>query len=178
MKKTPSFVFIIWSAWFLLIYGVVITYSLPTPIIKYDIKKNLITALPQGWGFFTRNPQEATVEAYAYSNSELELISKGNTSLSNMLGFSRKSRYIGYELGTLLRHVPKKAWVNEKGEYLKNEIPPDPTIILSTDSIQQSLKFFPKGEYVFYQYKMIPFAWANNSQEQYRPYLVARLRII
>jgi hypothetical protein len=96
-----------------------------------------------------------------------------NTDAANMLGISRKSRFIGYELSKAVGYIHKNQWKFAKGDLDKN-IPPKAHPI----QLKEYFKYFPKGEYLFVQYKQVPWAWANQNQEEFRPCLISRIKIL
>ena len=67
---------------------------------------------PEGWKFFTRDPQEEA--AYAYRASEdgsfAAMPHEPNASRSNLFGASRVGRLRGVEMGTLLEQIPDTEW--------------------------------------------------------------------
>ena len=126
----------------------------------------------QGWGFFTKDPKEVTIDVYQLEEKTLKLISINNFSLQNLFGFSREARYIGFEFGKLEQYIPKMDYKNGLGTICKTY--PNTTTVVKIPFIP---KFHPIGkEFVVYQYKIVPFTWINQNQEHYRPYLVARIK--
>lgn len=142
------------------------------PILSYNTNKTINYLFPQGWGFFTKDPKEITIDVYQLQNNTLKLISINNFSTQNLFGCSREARYIGYEFNKLAQSIPKIAYVDRIGSVFKSY--PNKTYVVK-------IPFRPKfylidKEYVIYQYKIVPFAWINRNQEKYSPYLVARVK--
>lgn len=144
------------------------------PILNYKTQKTISTLFPQGWGFFTKDPKDATIDVYELQGKTLKLVTVNNFSQDNLFGFSRKSRYIGYELGKLGACIPKAAYKNEIGMVCK-KFQSKATVV----KIPFKPRFYSLNkEFVIYQYKIVPFEWINKKQEQYRPYLVARVKFV
>jgi antimicrobial peptide system SdpA family protein len=164
----------IWGAWVVLCYLILISHSSKDYRVTHKVKKHISFLLPQGWGFFTRDPREAITMAYKIENGELRELTVQNASVKNYLGFSRNSRFVGIDLSKILEQISSDTWKNGKGDFAQ-QIPATPDTILV---LQERLKFFPEGEYVFYQYQPIPFAWADRNQKVYQPYLSAKVKIL
>lgn len=81
-------------------------------VINYKISKEINHLLPQGWGFFTKNPREPIFELKEINGN---LVSKPNNSLQNKFGFSRGSRKIASEVSMIYAQVQKKT-LKKKGE--------------------------------------------------------------
>lgn len=164
---------IITSFWALIIFFILFSNNSAYPVLNHNINKTVGYLFPQGWGFFTKDPKEVTIDVYQLlEDKTLKLTSINNFSLQNLFGFSRKARYIGYEFGKLEQSIPKTAYKNRLGSVC-NIYPNTATVV--------KIPFIPKfysinEEYIVYQYKIVPFAWINQNQEQYRPYLVARIK--
>lgn len=169
----PFYYYFIWLFWGIIIY---ITFSSAINVsvsVGHDTRKVVSHLLPEGWGFFTRNPREALVDAYQVSAAGLKPLPLRNTSAANLVGISRKARFVGFELAKAIGYIPQQEWKHARGDLQKN-IPAKPYPI----ELKEKLKYFPAGEYLFVQYKQMPWAWAKQSQESFRPYLVSRIKIL
>jgi len=163
---------IIISFWLLVVLSILFSNNSSYPILNHKTTKTICHLFPQGWGFFTKDPKEVTLDVYQLQGQELKLISINNFSIENVFGFSRKARYIGYEFSKLGQCIPKKAYKNEIGSFYR-KYPSTSTVV----EIPFIPKFYPLDkEYVIYQYKIVPFSWINQNQEQFKPYLVARIK--
>ena len=146
--------------------------------MNFKNKQNFLVLIPQGWGFFTKDPKDVIIDAYEAlpTKDSAQLLSVSNTSLKNLVGLSRNNRFVGYEISKLVPHIPGKAWKNKRGYLDVGAIPPDSTSIIHT--VTDTLAFFEVGrDYILHQYKPIPYAWSGKGQEKNRPYLVARIRL-
>ncbi|ELR72482.1 hypothetical protein C900_01477 [Fulvivirga imtechensis AK7] len=165
---------LIWSIWLSVIFFTLRANNAPDYQMPYSAKKLLSSLLPQGWGFFTRDPKEGITEAYSYDQStdEVSLITVKNASAANAIGFSRNARFAGIDLVFLLEYAKADMWHKGKGDF-KDNIPLTADTIIADKPIQ----YFPEGEYILHRYEPIPFAWAGKGQESYRPYLIARVQV-
>lgn len=70
------------------------------------------TALPQGWAFFTRDPQEPRLTSYVKPDGgEWELEDTGgNGSVRWWFGLDRQARLAGLEMGVIQQAAGQDAW--------------------------------------------------------------------
>jgi antimicrobial peptide system SdpA family protein len=171
LVNKPLYYYITWLFWISIIYYFLIGFN-PSVIQDHKVKKNLMFIFPQGWGFFTRSPREAIVEAYQEKDGVYKQLTMLNASIDNDFGLSRDSRIVGMELSEVLNFLKSKSWKNKTGirKVPKESIP-------DTIKLTRKLDFFTPGNYVFYQYKIVPFSWANQGQEKNAPYIVAKIHI-
>ncbi|WP_226360941.1 SdpA family antimicrobial peptide system protein [Pseudonocardia sp. ICBG1142] len=67
--------------------------------------------LPQGWGFFTKNPREPALSIYAQRSGSWRVISEGsNASPKRAYGLDRTARTEQYEIEDLLKQSEKMPW--------------------------------------------------------------------
>ncbi len=164
--------YLIWGFWTSILILALFTNASSEATISYKIKKNINFFMPQGWGFFTRNPREAMIDAYSYKKGELKLLTVSNLSAYNWFGLSRKTRLVGFELSNLLGVVPEEAWKDGINDF-RTCIPQKIYVVRPTGT----LKNYPPGEYILHQYKPIPFSWASHGQNETKPFLVAHIRV-
>lgn len=148
--------------------------SMKSQLILSENVKNITNIIfPQGWGFFTKNPQDFALNIYRIKNRKLEILNVNNQSLKNSFGFSRSARLIGYELSTIVSDIPNKVWVKNKTGDIYDNIN-DKTILINNRPYFNHIK---KGDYLIKLYKPIPFAWANDNQEKFNPFSVVKIKI-
>ncbi|MBX2898011.1 MAG: SdpA family antimicrobial peptide system protein [Cyclobacteriaceae bacterium] len=66
--------------------------------------------LPEGFGFFTRNPQEEFPVIFREINDTLIILTKPNGSPSNFFGLKRNQRTMFAELGSIVQDIPIEDW--------------------------------------------------------------------
>ena len=95
---------VIAAIWLSLIFFVAIVY-LPYNPLTPSGKVTLATMafFPEGWGFFTKNAQDADIFVYKITeNRAVSILRTPNSSLENWLGLKRNARSQGTEYGLLL----------------------------------------------------------------------------
>ncbi len=127
--------------------------------------------LPQGWGFFTRDPREDKLIVYKMSSDRLHKITQPNFSVSNLFGLSRKGRMTQMQAGNLiLRHLSQF-----RDCYKKN--PSE----CQTDSIFRVKNNFDysllKGKYMIKKQATLPWAWSSSRRDSIDPYKILILDV-
>lgn len=142
-------------------------------VLSEELKLATNTIFPQGWGFFTKNPQDFAINIYKIENKKLILIDIKNQSFKNRLGFSRSARIIGYEMSTVVSDIQNKDWVRNTDGNIYSNID-DKIVDVENREYFNHLK---KGEYLVKLYKPIPYAWSNDNQEKFNPFSVVKIKI-
>ena len=76
-----------------------------------SIKPPLQAVVPEGWGFFTRDPREVRLLPYVREAGAWRAAREGpNGEPRNAFGFNRAARAQGVEMGLLETSIPTKAW--------------------------------------------------------------------
>ncbi len=91
-----------------------VPYSAWVGANSYIPRDDIRVLLPQGWGFFTRDPREARIIPFGLdTEGEWTELGLGPHSRARWLfGLDRRSRAQGLEIGTLFGAVPDDAWVD------------------------------------------------------------------
>lgn len=131
------------------------------------------TILPQGWGFFTRNPKETKYHLYSLENEVPKLLNKKNTSVPNLFGLSRKYRRLAYEFGKIYTSIKDEHWTG-LGKAHYSELKFDN---VDTFYLDQSFFLIKEGRYRIVKYEIVPWAWANQKPED-KSRFYANVRIL
>lgn len=152
----------------LLIFFVVVTYLPYNPLTPSPkARLYLMAILPEGWGFFTKNPQDEQIFIFERQKGEwLSILKTPNSSMNNLFGIKRDARSQGSEYGILLNelaHIDSVRW-----EYYENKSLS--TCLQSTNLSAFQLDNNVKnpticGEIIILRQKPIPWAWAKHSVE-------------
>ena len=147
--------------------GVIILFSmissLPESTIRISNIQKAKTAsyIPEGWAFFTKNPQEEDILAYKYQESQkptYQLITIPTGSVSNAFGLNRKVRMLAQEMGVMQKYIPDSCWFTINGSLQNN----DSIIINSLIKILiPKVSNYPylSGTYIFQKIAPIPWSW-------------------
>lgn len=73
-------------------------------------REQLQMIAPQGWGFFTRSPREAYIQAYQGAETHDALIAMPPMRPENLFGLSRRGRGQPIEMAHLVNPLPPEAW--------------------------------------------------------------------
>lgn len=129
---------------------------------------------PQGWGFFTRNPQEELIEAFEFSEGKLIPIASSAFDKSNLYGISKNVRQNLKDIGALQESVKNKKWRSSKGPlplHAASQLKADTLKVRDSKTFGENFKIIKRGHtYMLRKYKTVPFAWSNDHQEQYNNY--------
>jgi len=120
-------------------------------------QKTINSILPQGWGFFTRNPIETKYRIYSIKDSKLELVNRKNSSPQNLFGLSRKSRRFGYEFSKIYTSIKPRNWnisTNASIEHYKISY-------LDTLTLNSNYFLIKEGKYLITKYENVPWAWSK-----------------
>lgn len=159
----------------LISFWIILFYLIYSSAIKDDVvfenkeNKEIFRAFfPEAWGFFTKSPNDDLLDIYKInSDLTLEKITINNSSFKNYIGLSRKARIIGYQSSILLSaiYVDSLKWKDSAGSY--NFFIPETMFSVVRN---ESLTYFPKGNYILIKYKPLPWAWFAENQNKFKPY--------
>ena len=155
---------------FLYIVTNVLSTSLGFTAVSNSFRENYFwkMLLPQGWGFFTRNPREDQyiLHKYSVTASSLSQVSIKNTSYKNLLGLSRYSRRVNMELQRVLYHIPDSSY--------KESINWNNKTLVEKDI---GLWYLDTGKYVVQKFRLPPWAWAKYPNSYSSPVHYAAIEV-
>ena len=165
--------FLIILCW-MLCATIILFASLKSQLVLAENQKEIVGKIfPQGWGFFTKDPQSFALNIYSCKNNKFTKVNILNQSLKNNFGFSRASRMVGYELSMVAQKIKTNEWVSDQSKNIYNSIK-NRTIIIHSD---YNYSYLSKGIYVLELYKPIPYAWADQNQAKNNPISTAKILI-
>jgi len=173
-----SFIFI-WVFWIVFIGYIFVGYNDDNPIkIKYPgFDKKVRLFLPEGWAFFSKSPRDDYMQIYENSNGHLiEIKGQRHGALSNLLGLKRTSRSMSVEYSYLLSKVKTKVEWSECNDNIDSFIAKN--VVKPVDVINKTRSPILCGKYYIAQYKVIPWAWANNYENVQLPCKLTLLNVI
>jgi antimicrobial peptide system SdpA family protein len=160
MRFLGSFVVLLTLVW-----SAVVTFALYgslrfNPLSMSSLSRVPIeTVAPQGWKFFTKDPQEPYLRVFTQTaENKWTLASLGaNAEPHNLLGVSRAPRARGVEFGLLVYQLPESAW---------RECDKDPLLCLDETQTATTTEPYPVprsvcGTVGLVMSKPVPWAWAS-----------------
>lgn len=135
--------------------------------LKYVNKINIFSIVPEGWGFFTKNPREP--QYYLYKKTapdKFELITVSSSDKTNYFGLKRTSRVINSELFEILRQINDSLWQKNGGSEASIDLHCDNNISVQNLSKSPNLK----GLYTVISQERIPWAWSSSYKSIVMPY--------
>ncbi len=155
MKRKIFFLGII-LFWCFFLLGV-FNNSLPIPKSNsFEFKATIFSFLPQGWGFFTRNPREESISLIKKKSDKLIDELGVNGKFNNFWGASRKNRFRNIEFSIIKNNINDSSWVN--GDIDKFNLDDN----IKTDTIVNLTN--PKtilGNFFIVKQERVPWAWAR-----------------
>lgn len=86
------------------------TFEAPLSLTR-TAKLRIFTLAPEGWAFFTKDPQLPTARLYKLRGSQWVYVDTHNADPRNGFGISRRARKLDLELAAALNVVKPKGWV-------------------------------------------------------------------
>lgn len=75
-------------------------------------RQQLLTIFPQGWAFFTRNPQEPQFRIWRVVGASKARLQLRNAASAHLFGFRREGRMRAIEFGAIVTELPRNSWYN------------------------------------------------------------------
>lgn len=134
--------------------------------------------IPEGWGFFTRNPREASICLYAEDDHHtLSLLTRPNGSASYFLGASRLGRRYGMEASMLMKKIPDSTWQYFTSRNFREGIATAPHITLPLHDLK-NIRYIKKGEYLLVYEESIPWTYLPYADKYRWKCAVVRISLV
>jgi antimicrobial peptide system SdpA family protein len=162
------------TAWALLLLFVALGSLGDSPLrLGKRERMRLLSVLPEGWAFFTRNPREPMPTIYVRRDGRW-VMSDSRAPLTTWFGVKRSARGEGVELGRLLESIPKSAHVRCEGELNACLAAHDvPAVAVVNRARVRSIA----GEIIVAQAEPIPWAWSESRAQIQMPTDVVKLDV-
>lgn len=151
--------------------------SLPSNPVSLSVnsKFHVVSFLPEGWAFFTRDARENMLYVYRrMEDGRWELVNVPGSSLRYSFGLNRKGRAIGPEIAVLLRQIDSDDWVESRSP-LNNFFQNDTLkkhVINDTAPLPACT-----GDIILQLIPPVPWAWSGSKKEIIMPYKIVRLYV-
>lgn len=161
--------------WLFLAYSLALNYDPMRVTHKIFNYNKSFYFFPQGWGFFTKSPQEELFSFYELNKNEVKKITLSTASANNFFGLSKKSRLSYAEMSEVLGklNIKDSDWYNSKGLKMDTfvNLPIHDTITVDN----KNLFILKNKAYLILKYNTIPFSWSELQQKQNMPYHVIKI---
>lgn len=132
--------------------------------------------LPEGWAFFTRDPQELSVRPYLRgSHGSWRSMGAADVRGMGLGGIDRAGRLLELEVATLERQIPKEHWRRCRG-------PVEMCVgKLSDPLIKAQLKLRANhlcGDVALQKVRPVPWAWRDKHSQTFMNSMVVRLTVL
>ena len=147
--------------WGLAILNIAII-SLPNNPLRgiMGTKKSLVAVIPEGWGFFTRNPREDVLFTFIKKNNQwIPYDKQNNAAPENLFGLKRTARVNGLIYATYFKNISASDWKLYKNLDLDNL----KSVAFAPKKVKNSSKYldFCGETLLFVKTKTIPWAWSS-----------------
>ncbi len=132
---------------------------------------HIISLVPEGWGFFTRNPKETNVILYKKNGDKWKIWTKSNGDPSFLFGLSRKNRKIVSETISILGKLPDSSWIQNREGKINFNIPK--VVSVKNDTPNQLLS----GKFIIVKQDPIPWSWSKEYKHISMPYDITQVQI-
>lgn len=168
---------ILWiGLWCYIIYKVT-SSALPYNPLSPDmnVQAGITTFIPEGWGFFTRDPREPDLYLFVLKNKQW--VKSANMPISNFrnaMGLNRLPRAMSVELAMLMSEIKEDDWVFSDLNVNKPDMKDFSIIPLKNTSPHPTLK----DTLCIVQQEPVPWAWSWNRDRLSLPskYIVINVR--
>ncbi|MEC3616772.1 SdpA family antimicrobial peptide system protein [Bacillus stercoris] len=164
MQKSISF-FVIFSV----LWGSIFLFSIigslgttPIPLTK-DSKFLMSSILPQGWGFFSKNPRDTSIGLYEAEDASAK-VRWPNMRADNLFGLYRYGRSQGVEMGVIYSQVGKEQWTACKEKNLGACKSKAKTVQLKTPAPRPLLC----GSYYLTKEDIVPWSYSKYTPSSYQ----------
>jgi len=155
------------------VFGSILVGLIKTsPLVSFsqDTKIKISTVLPQGWGFFSKDPRENVIQIESIDDAQN--VNYPNMTLKNGFGLIRKGRSQAVEIGKITEEIPKDAWKNcancSRNDMLKSDY-----YNIKDDSSRPLLK----GNYLLTENKVVPWSYAKYYKDKLTPIKYLKVKV-
>lgn len=147
--------------------------SATDPLVVEDMRR----VLPQGWAFFTRDPQEPQTHVYVHGGDDWEAIPHpAPNAVRSLFGINRSARFYDHEVGMVMAAVPLDEWVDcGSGDHVQclRSLTPVPDLVVDNSFDPPQLC----GTLGLVQQEPIPWAWREDAESVQMPLAAAVVEV-
>ncbi|GLO66114.1 SdpA family antimicrobial peptide system protein [Oceanobacillus kimchii] len=119
MKNKVTIFFLLVSGLFTVLFSFSIIFALNANVlgVSPELESKVVRAMPQGWGFFSKDARDPMIVAYPLNDNKEEELQWPNNTIKNMIGLNRYGRAQGIELGSIISEIPNSKFVECEQDY-------------------------------------------------------------
>jgi antimicrobial peptide system SdpA family protein len=130
----------------------------------FGVKYAALYFMPEGWGFFTRDPREAIVDLYHIEkNNELIPFTRSNASAEFVFGASRLGRRYGMEVSMVLKSVASNEWKYFNAYDYKDSVQLVKEVEVPLKKIEH-VNYLKKGKYLLVYHEPVPWTYISHPE--------------
>ncbi|MBG07431.1 MAG: hypothetical protein CME68_01610 [Halobacteriovoraceae bacterium] len=141
---------------------------------SHKLKGILLATLPEGFSFFTKNPQHKRVWIYRENKNKLIKVNFIQNRLFNNLGINRIHRSHRVELHSIISSIPNRLWFKC-----------DSSIELCKKNNKNKIFQFKNralrpeycGQFLLSYQKLVPWVWRKSKDSLFMPALTSRINV-
>lgn len=157
----------------LLISIIILSIYIPSNTFQLsssNLNDLLVKIFPQGWAFFTKNPQEESFDYYIYEKGLIKKFDLIKNRFDDYLGFKREKREFISKLVSTVSGIDKNKWIKiNQNKILITNISSDDNIFVIKNDILNSIC---NKKIIFIKKKPIPWTWRNLKNSSLVKYIV------
>lgn len=181
-KKLKFFAILLaafWSVAFTVLLSVSLNYNILSSYV-FSNSRSIKILMPEGWGFFTRNPQE--IRTYYLVKSDGEWIIDPNTrrtNLHNLWGLKKRPSQTGiYYHMQVLSHIKKNQWTKFKDADLSGINLDSVSLKSSSVHVAEAFRGFLPEETIILKRRITPWAYRKFKNRIGDSVSIAKIKLI
>lgn len=147
--------------------------SATDPLVVEDMRR----VFPQGWAFFTRDPQEPQTHLYVHSVDGWEAASRpAPTAVRSLFGLNRGARLYDHEVGLVMSAIPPTGWAEcDQEDHIRclGSLEPVPDLVVDNPFDPPQLC----GTLGMLQQEPVPWAWREDAEAVQMPVVGAVVEV-
>jgi antimicrobial peptide system SdpA family protein len=175
-SKTLTVFFIVVASLWITAFFFVFVSALPfNAVTPKGQNFNIKVLLPEGWGFFTRNPREPYILFFKKENDQWKhCLSIPNSNYKNYFGLKRNARAEGIEYSFLIKDIVPEQWVKLDSDVISDR---EYSLLKVFEVSNRISEPHICGDILVVRREYIPWAWSATKKNIIMPSMVVRLKV-
>lgn len=168
--------------WGIFIFIIAIHHVEGTTIsTSHQSDANIKSLVPQGWGFFTKNPDEYISYLYKYDKESRvwKMLTHAKFSMDYFFGLSRKRGQLSMQVSYLIKKTEKSQWNKIENFAIKKTLQDS---LLKKGNVYRYVDSKSKtptlnGKYLILRKKILPWSWIKGLNNFHMPIYYVKIYI-